>query len=316
MDIPLLIWGGFFALVLSMLALDLGVFHRRSEAVSLKEATIWSLVWIGIGLAFNGFVYYQFGADRALEYLTAYLVEKSLSLDNLFVFLAIFAYFGVKREYQHKVLFWGIIGAIVFRAVFITTGTALLEHLVWIMYIFGAFLIYKGFALWRSHSDEDTAYGDIWLVQQFKRIFPVSDQDHGDRFFVRETNPATGKPHIVATGLFLVLLAAEITDLIFAIDSIPAIIGITQDRFILITSNVMAILGMRSLFFVLAAINFMFRFLQKGMCLVLVFVGLKMVLHDFVHVPTLWSLGIISALIFGSILLSVVFPEKNGEKDD
>ena len=308
MESPYLVWGGFFALVAVMLSLDLGVFHRRSKTVGLREAVVWSVVWIGIGLLFNGFVLYRFGVDKAMEYLTAYLVEKSLSLDNLFVFLALFSYFGVKSEYQHKVLFWGILGAILTRSIFIATGTVLLERLVWLMYLFGAFLIYKGIVLWRSTAGEEKAFGDLKLVRWFRKIFPVSEKDHKDRFFVREKNERTGKLQLVATGLFLVLIAAEVTDLIFAIDSIPAVIGITQDPFILITSNIMAILGMRSLYFVLAAVNFMFRFLQQGMCLVLVFVGAKMLLHDFYHVPTLWSLAVIAALILGSILLSVIFP--------
>ena len=279
MEQPLVLWGGFFVLICSMLALDLGVFHRKSKTVQLKEAAIWSFVWIGVGLAFNGFVYYQFGVEKALEFFTAYVVEKSLSVDNLFVILALFSFFSVKSDYQHKILFWGIIGAVVTRFFFIFAGVALIEHLVWVMYIFGAFLVYKGYALWKADDEANQDFSRMWLIRQFKRFFPVTDKDHGDRFFVREVDEKTGKPVLVATGLFVVLLAVEFTDVIFAIDSIPAIIGITQDKFILVTSNIMAILGLRSLFFVLAAINFMFRFLQKGMCLVLVFVGLKMVCH-------------------------------------
>lgn len=311
MDQPLMLWGGFFTMVLAMLALDLGVFHRKSHTIKLKEAAIWSFVWIGVGLAFNGFVYYQFGIDKALEFFTSYVVEKSLSVDNLFVILALFAFFGVKGEYQHKVLFWGIIGAVVTRTVFIFAGVALIEHLAWVMYIFGAFLIWKGYALWKATEEEDKDFSQMWLIRQFKRFFPVTDKDHGDRLLVRETDPRTGKSVLMATGLFVVLLAVEFVDIIFAIDSIPAIIGITQDKFILVTSNIMAILGLRSLFFVLAAVNYMFRYLQKGMCLVLVFVGFKMVAHHFFHVPTLWSLGIIGALIGGSILLSVLIPDKS-----
>ena len=314
MEQPLLLWGGFFALVLAMLALDLGVFHRKAKEIKLKEAALWSFVWIGVGLAFNGFVFYQFGVDRALEFFTSYVVEKSLSVDNLFVILALFTFFGVKGEYQHKLLFWGIIGAVVTRTVFIFAGVALIEQLVWVMYIFGAFLVWKGYALWKADHDANKDFSQMWLIRQFKRFFPVADGDHGDRFFVREINPRTGKPALMATGLFIVLLAVEFTDVIFAIDSIPAIIGITQDKFILVTSNIMAILGLRSLFFVLAAVNFVFRYLQKGMCLVLVFVGFKMIAHQFLHLPTLWSLSIIGLLIGGSILLSVIIPDKSGEK--
>lgn len=310
MEHSLVLWGGFFALVAAMLALDLGVFHRKSEKLELKEAAIWSFVWIGVGLAFNVFIYFQFGVEKALEFLTAYVVEKSLSVDNLFVILALFSYFSVKGEYQHKILFWGIIGAVVTRFVFIFAGVALIEHLVWVMYVFGAFLIYKGIALWRADNDEHQDFSQMWLIRQFKRVFPVTDKDHGDKLFAREIDEKSGKPVLVATGLFIVLLAVEFTDVIFAIDSIPAIIGITQDKFVLVTSNVMAILGLRSLFFVLAAINFMFRFLQKGMCLVLMFVGLKMVGHGFFHMPTYWSLAIIGTLIGGSILLSLVIPEE------
>lgn len=311
MQYPLIVWGGFFAAVAAMLALDLGLFHRKAKQESLKEAAFWTVVWVSVSLAFNGLIYYFYGADKAVEFFAAYVIEKSLSIDNLFVFLAIFSYFGIKGEYQHRVLFWGIIGAIIVRGAFILAGTALLGYLSWIMYIFGAFLVYKGFALWRADGAEENKFSDLYIVKKFKQVFPVTDKDYGSKFFVKEADPKTGKLRTVATSLFLVLLVVDFIDVVFAVDSIPAIIGISQDSFILVTSNVMAILGLRAMFFVLAAVNYMFRFLQKGMCLVLVFVGIKMVTHGFFHMPTLWSLGIIAALLASSILLSLALPDKS-----
>ncbi|MGD9683041.1 MAG: TerC family protein [Candidatus Obscuribacterales bacterium] len=310
MDYPLIVWGGFFAAVFAMLALDLGLFHRKAKRESLPAAIAWSVVWVAVSLAFNGVVYYLYGPDKAVEFFTAYVIEKSLSIDNLFVFLAIFSFFGTREEYQHRVLFWGILGAILIRGFFIVSGTALLAYVSWIMYVFGAFLVYKGIALWRASGDEDGKFGDMLIVRKFKQFFPVTDRDHGPRFFAREPDPRTGRLRTVATTLFLVLIVVDFVDVIFAVDSIPAIIGISQDNFILVTSNVMAILGLRALYSVLAAVRRIFRFLQQGMCLVLVFVGAKMLLTDLYHIPTTWSLSVIGALIGGSILISMIFPEQ------
>lgn len=330
-------WGAFFAFVFGMLALDLGVFHKKQHAVGLKEAAIWSVVWVLVSLGLNGLIYWHHGPDKAVDFFTCYVIEKSLSVDNLFVFLAIFTFFGVKGQYQHRVLFWGIIGAFLIRGVFIAGGTALLSLFDWIlMPIFGGFLAYKGCIMWgQEDGDEEKDFADNAVIRWFKRNFRVTDKDHGPKFFAREDVDGTGVLKRVATPLFIVLLIVEMTDVIFAVDSIPAIIGISRDPFILITSNVMAILGLRAMYFVLAAVNKMFCYLQKGMCLILMFVGFKMVLpyavaliswiaekagthwdlHAYSHIDKFWSLGIIMTLLFGSCLLSVIWPAKEEEED-
>ncbi len=322
----LLPWIGFFVFVFAMLGLDLLVFHRKAHKVHFKEAVAWSIVWVVLSLAFNVGIWYFLGTGKAIEFLTCYVIEKSLSIDNLFVFLAIFAYFGVRDEHQHRVLFWGIIGAFVIRGIFIASGTALLQYLDFVIVIFGAFLAYKGMAMWKSGHDSQKDYSQIWLIRWFKHWFPVTSADHGHRFFVREKRTEGQGSRLIATPLFIVLLCVEFTDLVFAVDSVPAIIGITQDPFMLVTSNVMAILGLRALYFVLAAVNGMFRFLQKGMCLVLIFVGAKMCLHwlsdflsshynlhyEWMHISSGWSLAVIAALIAGSIVLSLIFPNRTG----
>jgi tellurite resistance protein TerC len=293
------LWVGFTIFVLGMLALDLGVFHRSAHAVSLKEAGIWSAVWITLALVFNAILYVFRGPEVGLQFLTGYLIEKSLSVDNIFVFVLIFSYFSVPAMYQHRVLFWGIFGALVMRAVLIATGAALIERFHWIIYIFGAFLVFTGIRM-AFHKNEELHPDDNPVVRLFKRFMPVTKEYHGQSFFVRQA----GK--LAATPLFVVLLLVESTDLVFALDSIPAIFAITTDPFIVYTSNVFAILGLRALYFLLAGVMDKFRYLKIGLSIVLVFVGAKM-LAEAIHIEIdiRLSLGVIAAVITGSVLASL-----------
>ncbi|HEY1114052.1 MAG TPA: TerC family protein, partial [Chitinophagaceae bacterium] len=291
----LLPWILFNVFVLFMLALDLGVFHRTAHRVSFKEALTWSGVWVALALAFNVWVYFNMGKQPALEFLTGYLIEKSLSVDNIFVFVLLFSFFRVPAEYQHRVLFWGVLGALVMRAIFIAVGAILIAKFHWIIYLFGAFLIYTGYRMF-TKSAEDMHPEDNPLVRWFVRRGRVTSSYHGSRFFV------TVEGRQLATPLFLCLLSIEFTDLIFAVDSIPAIFAITQDPFIVYTSNVFAILGLRSLYFALEGIISRFPYLRYGLAIVLVFIGLKMVLADVYKVPVVASLAVIAAILTGSLL--------------
>lgn len=303
MDIDIYVWAGFIAFVMLLLAIDLGIFHRNSHEVKIKEALIWSAVWISLALIFNYGVYVFIGKVKALEFLTGYLIEKSLSVDNLFVFIMLFSFFNVPPKYQHKVLFWGILGALIMRAIFIFTGVALISKFHWIIYIFGAFLVFTGLKM-LFHKDEEIAPDKNPLVRLFKKFFPVSEQMHGSKFFVK-LNSKT-----VATPLFIVLLVVEFTDLIFAVDSIPAILAISNDTFIIFTSNVFAILGLRALYFALAGITKYFYYLKYGLSAILVFVGVKMVIVGFYKIPIVYSLLTILGILLISILASV-FVKKN-----
>lgn len=303
MVVTIYVWIGFIAFVLLMLALDLGVFHRKSHEVKIKEALIWSAVWISIALLFNYGIYVYMGEVKAIEFLTGYVIEKSLSIDNLFVFIMIFSYFNVDKKYQHKVLFWGIIGALIMRSIFIFAGVALINKFHWIIYIFGAFLIFTGVKM-LFQKDEKMDPNKNPLVRLFKRFYPVTDTMHGDRFFVK----ISGK--MVATPLFVVLLLVEFTDLIFAVDSIPAIMAITSDPFIIFTSNVFAILGLRALYFALAGITQYFHYIKYGLSAILVFVGVKMVLVDFYKIPIHISLFTILGILVISVVASLLFPKK------
>lgn len=297
MDTPVIFWIIFNAFVLLMLALDLGVFHRKTHTVSLKEALTWTSVWVVLALVFNAILYFWKGQQQALEFFTGYLVEKALSVDNIFVFIMIFTYFRIPSQYQHKVLFWGILGALVMRVIFIFAGVALIEKFHFTIYFFGALLIYTGYKMFnQSHAKIDPEKNPV--IRFFKRFMPVTTDLHEDKFFVKKD----GKRF--ATPLFLVLILIETTDLIFAVDSIPAILAITQDQFIVYTSNVFAILGLRSLYFALAGIVHRFWLLSYGLAVVLVFVGIKMILIDFYKIPIEWSLLFIATIITGSILLS------------
>ena len=304
MVIDSFIWVCFIGFVLFMLVLDLGVFHRKSHEIKIKEALIWSTVWISLALIFNYGIYVFLGKEKAIEFLTGYIVEKSLSVDNLFVFIMLFAYFKVDVKHQHKVLFWGILGALVMRAIFIFAGVALINKFHWIIYILGALLIFTGIKM-LFHKEENIDPDRNPLVKLFKKIFPVTEKEHGDKFFVR-LNGRT-----VATPLFIVLLMVEFTDLIFAVDSIPAILAITNDTFIIFSSNVFAILGLRALYFALAGITKYFYYLKYGLSAILVFVGIKMTIVDFYKVPIVSSLLVISGILIISVVVSVLRPKNN-----
>lgn len=298
MDTPIIFWIVFNLFVLIMLGLDLGVFHRKSHEVTVKEALIWTFIWIFLALIFNVIIFFWRGQQQALEYFTGYLVEKALSVDNIFVFLMIFTYFQIPSKYQHKVLFWGILGALIMRVIFIFAGVALLEKFHFTVYIFGALLIFTGIKMF-NHSNSKIDPDKNPVLRFFKKFMPVTQALHGDKFFTR----IQGKRF--ATPLFLVLILIETTDLIFAVDSIPAILAITQDQFIVYTSNVFAILGLRSLYFALAGVVHRFWLLSYGLAIVLVFVGIKMILIDFYKVHIEWSLLFIATIITVSILLSL-----------
>ena len=290
-----------------MLALDLGVFHKNSHKISLKEALTWVAVWITLAILFNIFIYFEFGKIKALEFLTGYVIEYSLSVDNIFVFILIFTYFAVKPEYQHRVLFWGILGALIMRAIFIFAGIALINRFHWIVLIFGGFLVYTGIHM-LFQKDEAVDPGNNPIVKFFRKFLPVSENYHGDKLFVNHNHK------LYATPLFLVLLVIESSDLIFAVDSIPAILAISQDRFIVYTSNIFAILGLRSLYFAVAGIMGYFRYLKVGLAFVLSFVGAKMLLAFFgieIHIAV--SLLVIVSILAISILASVIIKPKNSE---
>jgi tellurite resistance protein TerC len=293
------LWFGFIAFVLAMLAIDLGVFHRKAHEVSLKEAGAWSAVWVALALAFNAGVYAWFGPERALEFTTGYLIEKALAVDNIFVFVVIFSAFAIPTIYQHRILFWGVLGALVMRAVFILVGGAMLQRFHWTLYLFGAILAVTGVKLlFQRHQELHPERNP--LVRAFQRLFPVTHELEGDRFtVVRE-----GRRY--ATPLLLALVAVEVTDLVFAVDSIPAIFAVTRDPFIVFTSNIFAILGLRSLYFLLAGVITRFVYLKVGLALVLVFVGAKMLLVDLYKVPIAVSLGVIAALLGLSVVASLL----------
>jgi len=298
MDTPILFWILFNAFVLLMLALDLGVFHRKAHDVSVKEAMTWTFIWVFLALVFNTIIYYWRGQQQALEFFTGYLVEKALSIDNIFVFIMIFGYFRIPSKYQHKVLFWGILGALIMRVIFIFAGVALIEKFHFTIYLFGALLIYTGYKMF-YHNNATIEPDKNPVIKVFKKFMPVTPQLQEDNFFVK----LDGKRF--ATPLFLVLILIETTDLIFAVDSIPAILAITQDQFIVYSSNVFAILGLRSLYFALAGVVHRFWLLSYGLAVVLVFVGLKMLLIDVYKIPIEWSLVFIATIITGSIILSL-----------
>jgi tellurite resistance protein TerC len=294
-----ILWVSFSLFVLGMLALDLGVFHRKSHAVSVKEALTWTAVWITLSMLFNLFVYSYFGKDKALEFFTAYLVEKSLSVDNIFVMIMIFSYFSVPDSYQHKVLFWGILGALVMRVIFIFAGIELIHKFHWLIYVFGSFLVFTGIRMVVG-DDKPVNLEQNPLVRLVRRVLPVTGSFEGDKFFVKKDHKTW------ATPLFLVVVLIEGTDLIFAVDSIPAIIAISDDPFIVYTSNVFAILGLRSLYFALAGIEKYFKYLKYGLATILVFVGIKMCIVDFYKIPVEISLIVISFLLAIAMIASVL----------
>ncbi len=293
-------WIGFLAFVLVMLALDLGVFHRHPHVVKVKEALTWSLVWVGLAACFGVLVYFAFGQQRALEFAAGYVIEKALSVDNLFVFVVLFGAFQVPQRSQHRVLFWGVLGALVMRALFIGAGSALLLRFHWLIYLFGAFLLFTAFKLAREKPEAEAKSPlDGAMYKTLTRFLPTSSEPDGERFFTRKNR------RLLVTPLFIVLLLIELTDVIFAVDSIPAVFAVTDDPFIVFTSNVFAILGLRSLYFVLADFVQRFHYLKPALAIVLGFVGLKMLATGLVHIPTLVSLGVICGTLGGAVWLSV-----------
>jgi tellurite resistance protein TerC len=297
------LWVGFNAFVLVMLALDLGVFHRKCHTVTLRESLTWTAVWVALALIFNAGLWHYRGGDVALEFFTGYVIEKSLSVDNIFVFVMLFTYFRVPSQYQHKVLFWGILSALIMRAIMIGVGSVLIAKFSWILYIFGAFLILTGLKMIFKKEEEIHPENNP-VVRWFKRFIPVTPDYRGDRFWVRENGV------LFATPLFVVLILVEITDVIFAVDSIPAIFAVTKDPFIVYTSNVFAILGLRSLYFALSGVMDKFHYLKVGLGAVLAFVGVKMLLgHTPYKIDTLLALGVIVSILTTSIIASLAFPK-------
>jgi tellurite resistance protein TerC len=315
MEQSALMWVLFNVFVLSMLALDLGVFHKKAHEVKMQEALTWSAVWISLALLFNVLIYYFWdwmapgseysNKDAALAFLTGYVIEKSLSVDNVFVFLMVFTYFRVPSLYQHKVLFWGILGALVMRAMFIFAGVTLITKFHWMIYLFGAILIITGIKMVTQRNKKlDPEKNPV--IKLFRKFFPVTNEYHGDHFFAKLNQ------RNVATPLFVVLLFIETTDVIFAVDSIPAILAITSNPFIVYTSNVFAILGLRALYFALAGIMGLFHYLHYGLSVILVFVGGKMMLVDIFKIPIEASLSVIMLVLLLSIILSKMYPPKKG----
>ncbi len=304
MSEKLILWVGFSVFVLAMLMLDLLVFNKKNHEIKIKEALLWSAMWISLALLFNFGVYEWFGKVKAMEFLTAYVIEKSLSVDNLFVFIMIFSFFKVKPEFQHKVLFWGILGALILRIIFIIAGIQLIHTFHWIIYVFGAFLIYTGAKIPFEKDDDKIEPDKNVLVKLFRKMMPVTPDFHGDKFFVRINAKK------FATPLFITLITIEFSDLIFAVDSIPAVLAISDDTFIVYTSNVFAILGLRALYFALAGIVQYFRYLKYGLAAILIFVGTKMVISWYYEFPILLSLAVILGLLGLSVLASIIIKEK------
>jgi tellurite resistance protein TerC len=300
-ETSLWLWLGFNAFILAMLALDLGVFHRKSHEVSVKEATIWSAVWIALAMTFNAGLWFFRGPEAGIQFFTGYLIEKSLSVDNIFVIALIFGFFAVPKAYQHRVLFWGILGALVMRAIFILAGAALLARFHWIIYLFGAFLLFTGIRM-ALHRNEEIHPEHNPVLKLVRRLVPVTNDYHEGHFFVRDARN-TGK--LMATPLFLVLVLVETTDLIFAVDSIPAIFAVTEDPFLVYTSNIFAILGLRSLYFVLAGVMDKFVYLKLGLSAILVFVGGKMLLTEVYKVPATVSLLVVASLLAVAVVASM-----------
>lgn len=292
------LWGGFLIFVLFMLALDLGVFHKKTHQVTVKESAIWSAVWIALAMCFNAGIWAYFGSEKALEFMTGYVLEKSLSVDNIFVFVLIFSAFAVPKALEHRVLFWGVLGALILRAIFIFAGAALISKFHWLLYVFGGLLVFTGIKLLKS-SDEEADPSTNPLVKLFKKVVPTIDKYDGDKFFTI----VDGKRY--ATMLLVALVAIEGSDLLFAIDSIPAIFAVTMDPFIVFTSNIFAILGLRSLYFMLAGMMERFKYLKTGLAVILTFVGIKMLLLEFYKIPILLSLGFIGLTLVLSVIVSL-----------
>jgi tellurite resistance protein TerC len=296
MNVPLWAWLGVVVVILAMLAVDLFA-HRRAHVVSVKEAATWSLVWVSLGVGFGMLVWQVYGADLGGQYFAGYVIEKSLAVDNVFVFAIIFSYFAVPRQYQHRVLFYGVLGALVFRAVFIAAGSVAIASFAWILYLFGAFLVVTGVRM-ALHRNEHADPGRSVALRAIRRLVPTTDEYHGQRFWVRRAGTW------VATPLFTVLVLVEVTDVVFAVDSIPAIFAVTQEPFLVFTSNAFAILGLRAMYFLLADLIHRFVYLKLGLSIVLVWVGVKMLLLDVYKIPTTTSLAVVVAIIAVSVAAS------------
>jgi tellurite resistance protein TerC len=305
--LPWWAWAGFLGFIALMLALDLGVFNRKAHEVSLKEALAWCAVWFGLAMAFNLLVSFKLGEKEALEFFTGYIVEMCLSVDNVFVFIVVFQYFRVEARQQHRVLFWGILGAVIMRALFIFAGISLINTFHWIIYVFGAFLVYTGIKLAIPKKEDGFTPEKNPAVRLARRFLPVTPQFEGGHFFKR----VDGRLH--ATPLFIVLIVIETTDVMFALDSIPAVIAITRNEFIVFTSNIFAILGLRSLYFAVSGVMKLFRFLNIGLAIILIFVGLKMLASHYYPIDIRISLGIIGTVLAASVLASVLIPAARKE---
>lgn len=309
----MLIWGLFIVFIILCLALDLGVFNKNPHVIRSKEAAIWTSVWVSLAMAFSGVVYWLFSAEMVenptgltpdnavLKYITGYLIELSLSIDNVFVIAVIFSSFSIPEKYQHRVLFWGILGAIVFRALMILFGVALINKFDWIIYVFGVFLLYTAFKMFKS-DDTDFDPKKSWIFNYVKKIFPVTPRMDGDSFFIKRMGIRA------ATPLFLALIVIELTDILFALDSIPAILAITADPFIVFTSNILAILGLRSMYFLISRMLSKFRFINYSLVVILAFVGLKMIFSHTIEIPEWLSLGVIILSLAGGIIASIAIP--------
>ncbi|HEY49060.1 MAG TPA: TerC family protein [Dehalococcoidia bacterium] len=304
-----LMWICFNVVVLVLLFLDLKVIHRKAHVVSVKESLFWTAFWIALSLLFNVGIYYWQGSEKALQFFTAYLVEKSLSVDNLFVFLLIFSYFTVPALYQHKALFWGILGAIVMRLAFILVGVTLIEQFDWVLYIFGAFLILTSLRMALQKERKIEPEKNL-VLRVFRKFMPVTANYEGDRFFVKRSG------RYVATPLIVVVLVVETTDIVFAVDSVPAVLGITVDRFIAYSSNVCAILGLRALYFALAGLIPMFKYLKHGLITILFFIGVKMVIAEVYEMPVGIALGVVATVLFASVILSVLSSRRVSEESE
>ena len=321
------IWFGFIALILVFLALDLGVFHRNVKEISTKDALSWTGIWIATALLFSIFIFYAYeggwvanaeqldGKEAVILYITGFLIEKSLSLDNIFVIALIFTYFLIPQKYQHRVLFWGIIGALFFRGLMIGLGAALIHRFDWMIYVFGVLLMYSAWKMWRSSgNEEDIDPNRNPFLRLMGKFFPVVKQFRGERFFVRL--PVKGRRIYAMTPLFVALLVIETTDIVFAVDSIPAIFAITKDPFIVFTSNIFAILGLRSLYFVLASLLQKFRYLKYSLIFILFFVGVKILISDFYHLPAFVSLGVIFVALAAGVTASLVIASREEHKQE
>jgi tellurite resistance protein TerC len=295
------LWLGFILFVLLMLALDLGVFNRKDHVVGFREAAIWSCVWVGLSLTFNAVLFWKFGRDHGIEFLTGYLIEKSLSVDNIFVFIVIFGAFSVPAQYQHRVLYWGILSALVMRAAMIFAGVAMLARFHWLIYVFGVFLIITGVRLYLERNKEEHPE-DSRVMRFVKRVVPSTNTFDGHKFFTRENG------RLVATPLFMTLLLIELSDIIFAVDSIPAIFAVTTDPFIVFTSNIFAILGLRSLFFLIEGLISKLRFLKVGVALILAFIGVKILIKSIYTIPVTISLAVLAGVLLISALASILIP--------